>query len=85
MATPAYIGSGQPTAGKSIWSGLTSWFGGAAPAYKPAASSTSPSASSTTTPGTNANASSSAQPTRVIVIVPHGGFIPACEWPDPQQ
>jgi hypothetical protein len=28
---------------------------------------------------------SSAQPTRVIIIVPHGGFIPAVEWPDSQQ
>jgi hypothetical protein len=75
MATPAYIGNGQPQTGKSLWSGLTSWFGGSTPAYKPAPSSST----------TSASAPSAVQPPRVIVIVPHGGFIPACEWPDPQQ
>jgi hypothetical protein len=95
MATPPYIGNGQPQAAKSAWSGLTSWFGGTAPAYKPAPtapSSTSASKATTSTASASAptdtddaTTSSSAQPTRVIIIVPHGGFIPGVEWPDSQQ
>jgi hypothetical protein len=81
MATPTYLGNGQPQAGKSMWSGLTSWFGRSSPAYKPAASTTNANSS---TSG-DANAPSSGQPTRVIIIVPHGGFIPGIEWPDAQQ
>jgi hypothetical protein len=33
MATPVYKGAGQPTAAGGWLSGLTSWFGGPAPAY----------------------------------------------------
>ncbi|HTR50269.1 MAG TPA: hypothetical protein VMJ10_06145 [Kofleriaceae bacterium] len=85
---PAYIGNGQPQATKTIWSGLTSWLGGGAPAYKPAPAAT-PAA--TSSPSLSASASSSPSATtaatepRVIAIIVPRGFFPAWDCPDPQQ
>ncbi|HTR56465.1 MAG TPA: hypothetical protein VMJ10_37585, partial [Kofleriaceae bacterium] len=68
-------------------SGLTSWFGGTAPAYKQAAPAATPAA--TTSPSSATSASSTATPPatepRVIAIIVPRGYFPAWDCPDPQQ